>query len=71
MTGVIALGGYRYAIVQSPDQPGGQYIKVGQRFGTGNQILVKRIEIKNQEPIVVLEEKGTEVPRFVGPASQV
>lgn len=71
VTGVIALGGYRYAIVQSPDQPGGQYIKVGQRFGTGNQILVKRIEIKNQEPIVVLEEKGTEVPRFVGPASQV
>ncbi len=71
VTGVIALGGYRYAIVQSPEQPGGQYIQVGQRFGEGNQILVKRIEIKGQEPIVVLEEKGREVPRFVGPASQV
>lgn len=71
VTGVIALGGYRYAIVQSPEQPGGQYIQVGQRFGEGNQILVKRIEIKDQEPIVVLEEKGREVPRFVGPASQV
>ena len=71
VTGVIALGGYRYAIVQSPEQPGGQYIKVGQRFGEGNQILVKRIEIKGQEPIVILEEKGREVPRFVGSALQV
>ncbi|MEB3251247.1 MAG: hypothetical protein VKO01_03800 [Cyanobacteriota bacterium] len=71
VTGVIALGGYRYAIVQSPEQPGGQYIKVGQRFGEGNQILVKRIEIQDQEPIVILEEDGREVPRFVGPASKV
>jgi hypothetical protein len=44
---------------------------VGQRFGQGNQILVKRIDMKGQEPIVVLEEKGREVQRFVGPASEV
>ncbi len=71
VTGVIALGGHSYAIVRSPEQPGGQYLKVGQRFGAGNQILVKRIDMKGQEPIVVLEEKGREVQRFVGPASEV
>jgi hypothetical protein len=57
--------------VRSLEQPGGQYLKVGQRFGQGNQILVKRIDMKGQEPIVVLEEKGREVQRFVGPASEV
>jgi hypothetical protein len=71
VTGVIALGGHSYAIVRSLEQPGGQYLKVGQRFGQGNQILVKRIDMKGQEPIVVLEEKGREVQRFVGPASEV
>jgi len=71
VTGVVTVGGRNYAIVQSPDEPTGRYVAVGQRIA-GGQVLVKRIEMGGSEPIVVLEQNGIEVARSVGvpPTSQ-
>ena len=70
VTGVVAVGGRNYAIVQSPDEPTGRYVAVGQRIA-GGQVLVKRIDMDGSEPTVVLEQNGIEVSRSVGlPPSQ-
>ncbi|NJL49923.1 MAG: hypothetical protein HC929_24165 [Leptolyngbyaceae cyanobacterium SM2_5_2] len=68
VTGVVTVGGRNYAIVQSPDEPTGRYVAVGQRIA-GGQVLVKRIEMGGSEPVVVLEQNGIEVARSVGSPS--
>lgn len=69
VTGVVNVGGRNYAIVQSPEEPTGRYVTVGQRVA-GGAVLVKRIDMRGSEPIVVLEQNGVEVSQFVGPPEE-
>lgn len=69
VTGVVNVGGRNYAIVQSPAEPTGRYVTVGQRVA-GGAVLVKRIDMRGSEPIVVLEQNGVEVSQFVGPPEE-
>lgn len=69
MTGVINVGGRNYAIIQSPQEPTGRYVTAGQRVA-GGAVLVKRIDMRGSEPIVVLEQNGVEVSQFVGPRDE-
>ena len=66
VTGVINIGGENFAIVQSPDEGTSRYVRVGQRLANG--VLVKRIDTRGSDPVVVLEENGIEVSRPVGAA---
>lgn len=65
--GVIQIGNTAHAIVQAPNEPTSRYVRVGQRLSNG-QVLVKRIEMNRgaEEPVVVLEQYGVEVPIAVG-----
>ena len=65
VTGVVTIGDRNYAIVQSPDEPTGRYVSVGQRVA-GGSVLVKRIDMRGSEPVVVLEQNGVEVLHSVG-----
>jgi hypothetical protein len=51
--------------VQSPDEPTGRYVAAGQRVA-GGAVLVKRIDMRGNEPVVVLEQNGVEVSHSVG-----
>lgn len=65
--GVVQIGNTAHAIVQAPNEPTSRYVQVGQRLSNG-QVLVKRIEMNRgaEEPVVVLEQYGIEVPTAVG-----
>jgi hypothetical protein len=65
VTGVVTIGDRNYAIVQSPDEPTGRYVAAGQRVA-GGAVLVKRIDMRGSEPVVVLEQNGVEVSHSVG-----
>jgi hypothetical protein len=65
VTGVVTIGDRTYAIVQSPDEPTGRYVSAGQRVA-GGSVLVKRIDMRGNEPVVVLEQNGVEVSHSVG-----
>lgn len=65
ITGVMEAAGSAQAIVRTPDAPSGRYVSVGQRLMDG-QVLVKRIEMRGSEPVVVLEQDGVEVAKRVG-----
>lgn len=65
VTGVVTIGTRTYAIVQSPDEPTGRYVSAGQRVA-GGSVLVKRIDMRGNEPVVVLEQNGVEVSHSVG-----
>jgi hypothetical protein len=63
VTGVMTIGNENFAVVQTA--AGSQYVRVGQRVANG-QVLVKRIDVRGSEPVVVLEQNGIEVSRPVG-----
>jgi hypothetical protein len=65
VSGVVRIGNENYAIVQSPTETSSQYVKAGQRLANG-QVLVKRIEVRGANPVVILEENGIEVAQPVG-----
>lgn len=66
VTGVIQIGSETQAIVQVPNEGTSRYVRVGQRLSNG-QVLVKRIEMnEGSDPVVILEQYGTEVARAVG-----
>lgn len=57
--------------MKAPNELTSRYVPVGQRIGNG-QVLVKRIEMQNNnDPVVVLQEKGIEVPKTVGSAADI
>ena len=58
------------AIVRSPLEPSSRYVSPGQRIANG-QVLVKRIEVRGSEPVVVLEESGIEVVKFIGQPAEL
>lgn len=63
VTGVMTIGNENFAVVETA--AGSQYVKAGQRVANG-QVLVKRIDMRGSDPVVVLEENGIEVSRPVG-----
>jgi len=65
ITGVVRIGNDDYAILKAPGEGVSRYVKVGQRVANG-RILLKRIQMRGAEPIVILEENGIEVARPVG-----
>lgn len=65
VTGVIQIGSVPHAIVQAPNEPTSRYVRVGQRLSNG-AVLVKRIDMRGPEPVVVLEQVGVEVEVAVG-----
>ena len=66
VTGVVQVGSEPQAIVKVPNEATSRYVRVGQRLSNG-QVLVKRIEVdEGSDPVVILEQNGTEVRRSVG-----
>ncbi|MDY6940298.1 MAG: hypothetical protein SWY16_21920 [Cyanobacteriota bacterium] len=66
VTGVAEVGGEVQVIVQLPGSSSGRYVRVGDLIA-GGRVLIKRVEgIQSTEPIVILEEDGSEYPRFLG-----
>jgi molybdopterin biosynthesis enzyme len=70
VTGIVQIGSSRQAIVRSPLEPSSRYVSPGQRIANG-QVLVKRIEVRGSEPVVVLEESGIEVVKFIGQPAEL
>ena len=66
VTGVVEVGGEVQVIVQLPGSSSGRYVRVGDVIA-GGRVLVKRVDgIQSTNPIVILEEDGSEYPRFLG-----
>ncbi|ASC69953.1 uncharacterized protein XM38_008830 [Halomicronema hongdechloris C2206] len=65
VTGAVRIGNDDYAILKAPGEGVSRYVKVGQRVANG-RVLLKRIQMRGAEPIVILEENGIEVARPVG-----
>jgi hypothetical protein len=70
VTGVVQVGSSPQAIVKAPLEPASRYVSPGQRIANG-QVLVKRIEVRGSEPVVILEELGIEVVKFIGTPAEV
>jgi hypothetical protein len=62
---VVKVGNETQVIVKVPNEPTSRYVKIGQRLSNG-QVLVKRVDIKAGDPVVILEENGVEVAKAVG-----
>lgn len=69
ISGVMEVGGRTSVIVRVPNEHSSRYVHVGDYMGNG-QVLVKRVEM-GTEPMVVLEEDGSEVTRYVGSGSSM
>jgi len=69
ISGVVEVAGKTSVIVQVPNEHTSRYVHVGDYMGNG-QVLVKRVEM-GAEPMVVLEENGSEVTRYVGSGSSM
>ncbi|AFY71411.1 hypothetical protein Pse7367_3163 [Thalassoporum mexicanum PCC 7367] len=63
VSGVVEIGGRRYAIVTIPGDISSRYVTVGQRIASG-QVLVKRIEMSTY-PRVILQQNGREYAHSV------
>lgn len=64
ISGVVEVGGKTNIIVQVPDEHTSRDVEVGDYLANG-KVLVKRVEM-GAEPVVVLEENGAEVTRYIG-----
>lgn len=65
VTGVVQIGNTIHAIVKAPDEPTSRYVRAGQYLSNG-QVLVKRIDVSQAEPVVVFEQNGVEIITSVG-----
>ncbi|APB34620.1 hypothetical protein GlitD10_2288 [Gloeomargarita lithophora Alchichica-D10] len=63
--GVVQVGGQVQAIIKTPNEASARYVRSGQRL-EGGLVLVKRIETRGLQPVVVFEQDGTQVARAVG-----
>lgn len=69
ISGVVEVGGRTSVIVQVPDEHTSRYVHVGDYLGNG-EVLVKRVEM-GMDPVVILEENGIEVTRYIGNGSSI
>jgi hypothetical protein len=66
VSGIAQVNGEMYAIIRAPGEPTSRYVKEGDVLSNG-AVLVKRIETRSgTTPVVVLEQRGIEVPLTVG-----
>lgn len=66
VSGIIQVGRDIQVIVKAPNEQTTRYVKVGQKIANG-EVLVKRVEqLKESEPVVILEQNGIEVRKVVG-----
>ncbi|WP_448380645.1 hypothetical protein [Gloeomargarita sp.] len=63
--GVVQVGNQVQAIIKTPNEASARYVRPGQRL-EGGLVLVKRIETRGLQPVVVFEQDGTQVARAVG-----
>ncbi len=63
--GVVQVGNQVQAIVKTPNEASARYVRAGQRL-EGGLVLVKRIETRGLQPVVVFEQDGNQVARAVG-----
>ncbi|MCS7292410.1 MAG: hypothetical protein RMI89_05450 [Gloeomargarita sp. SKYBB_i_bin120] len=63
--GVVQVGDQVQAIVKTPNESSARYVRAGQRLESG-LVLVKRIEARGVQPVVVFEQDGVQVARAVG-----
>ncbi len=68
VSGVVQAGSQTSVIVQVPNETSSRYAVVGDYLANG-KVLVKRIEMQGAEPVVVLEQDGTEFVKPVGSGS--
>jgi hypothetical protein len=69
VTGAIEVGGIPQLIVQSPNEPFSRYVQPGQYIANG-QVLIKRVDMSQDPPVVVLEELGQEIYKTVGEGTE-
>ena len=65
VSGIVKLQGTPVAIVQAPGEGLARQVTAGTRLSNG-QVLVKAININGDEPYVLLEQYGLDIPRYVG-----
>jgi hypothetical protein len=65
VSGLLDIGGSKYAIINAPGEPTSRPISVGQSFINGT-VLFKRVQDISGDTFVILEQNGVEVPRPIG-----
>ncbi|MBD2260965.1 hypothetical protein [Pseudanabaena sp. FACHB-2040] len=68
ISGVAQIGDHVSLIVKEPGVMTSRYVRAGELIA-GGQVRVKRIDLSNSEPVVVLEYNGQEFYRSVGSAA--
>lgn len=65
VSGILDIGGNRYAIINAPGEPTSRSVALGQTFVNG-KVLFKQIKNVSGTTFVILEQNGVEVIRPVG-----
>jgi len=65
VSGILDIGGSKYAIINAPGEPTSRPVSLGQTFA-GGKVLFKRVDSISGASFVILEQNGVEVPRPVG-----
>lgn len=65
VTGVVQAGGVTQVILKLPNVSSPFYVPVGTRIAN-SQLLVKRVEMKGNVPVIIFEQYGIEVAKRVG-----
>ncbi len=65
VTGVVQVGGVTQVIVKLPNSSSPFYVPVGTRIAN-SQLLVKRVEMNGNVPVIIFEQYGIEVAKRVG-----
>lgn len=65
VSGIVKVGTQKQIIVKVPTEPTSRYVKEGQKLANG-EVLVKIIDINDQEPSVTFVQNGVDIVRQVG-----
>lgn len=65
VSGIMDIGGSKFAIINAPGEPTSRSVSVGQTFVNG-KVLFKRVDNISGVSFVILEQNGVEVTRPVG-----
>jgi hypothetical protein len=65
VSGIVKVGTQKQIIVKVPTEPTSRYVQEGQRLANG-EVLVKIIDINDQEPSVTFVQNGVDIVRQVG-----
>jgi hypothetical protein len=65
VSGIMEIGGNKFAIINAPGEPTSRSVAVGQTFVSG-KVLFKRVDNISGAAFVILEQNGVEVTRPVG-----